>query len=249
MLLFALVIYQCWKDAPEIKCNDQKMVLQDDFLPKSSRLTCEELEEFKLLCMMIVQAARDEQIKALDDYAEVLLELCADSDGAVWENAKTKLGNVFDRSFLRCDPFTEFASPKEMKRYLNVILAIAKFFGDLDVNRNNLTFAENKETLTYQRLQQVVRRCVSERRMDQLAVAEECLKHWIEHIESSDGFALKAARFVFRFDMEFLPRTRPEVRVSQADALRHARSMAIGLIRCGYTPKWLDEEFPVAPSE
>ena len=73
------------------------------------------------------------------------------------------------------------------------------------------------------------------------SVARKYLKEWIGHIESENGFARSAATFTFRFDTEFLPATRPKCHITTDKALQHARSMAIGLLRCGYRPRWLEE--------
>ncbi len=67
---------------------------------------------------------------------------------------------------------------------------------------------------------------------------------WAAHIESPEGFTRIGLRGLVRQRTELDEAVRPGSGVSQNAVIEFCRGMSMGLVRCGYMPKWLDEEFP-----
>ena len=72
----------------------------------------------------------------------------------------------------------------------------------------------------------------------------ENMEKAIEQIESANGLTRQAARYAVKQNTVLAEAISPARGSSHEKAIRCARASAIGLIKSGYTPKWLDEEFP-----
>lgn len=73
-------------------------------------------------------------------------------------------------------------------------------------------------------------------------VVERYIAEWIEHIESENGFTRAYARKTAKIGQHWIrlgELTPKDIRNQERGSVHELQK------RCGYTPKWLDEEFPV----
>ena len=142
----------------------------------------------------------------------------------------------------------EFALAEEFGRQLKNSLAIAKLYGEFMVASGTVA---NKILVTIdwialKRLQTYRDQFEREGRTDCLNVAEQLLADWIRQIESENGFtraymrsqAVGLRRFVETGELpveKLVPYVRDSIRPIQE--------------HCGYTPTWLDKEFPLSPKD
>ena len=77
-------------------------------------------------------------------------------------------------------------------------------------------------------------------------VVDGFLAKWISLIESEKGLTRMKIR---RYMPAMHVRARMVGDVSPAQVVKAVRWHALSLINCGYTPKWLDEEFPLPEGE
>ena len=105
------------------------------------------------------------------------------------------------------------------------------------------------EYLTFLRFRKYKEKFHAEGKKDLEQVAQRFMDLWIAHIESPEGFTRIGLRGLIRQRTELDEAVRPGSGVSHEDVIEFGRGVTMGLVRCGYTPKWLDKDFPPLPEE
>lgn len=155
------------------------------------------------------------------------------------------LGHIFESSAFPTNGIHGFSAPQELDRFLLSNLEVATFLGYLRLHSRGYGYeASSVEALVYRSLKTYEASYAEMRERDFLAVVSNHLTRWTRAMESENGVSRLAARRVLAYELE---RIKDIGDISYEDAVKAARSHAQGFINCGYTPQWLDEEFPLPP--
>ena len=147
----------------------------------------------------------------------------------------------FDDGFLLHHKMRDFDSVEEYAEFMRLNIEMARFLGDLDLRRgaySGMLILLDKCVL--RRLMQYRDRFRRENRSDMEARAEEFIAEWETLIESPGGFT----RNYMRMQIALQHRHIEEGGWTHEMLFHSVRQFAIGLLKSGYKPKWLDEEYP-----
>ena len=150
----------------------------------------------------------------------------------------------FNRSFLRTDTLQEFARVEDFECFAWANIEVAMFFGRSCFRVKSFEIPICFEYLTFLRFRKYREKFHAEGKKDLEQMAQRFMDLWIAHIESPEGFTRIGVRALIRQRTELDEALRPGSGVSQKAVIEFGRGMTRGLIRCGYTPKWLDKDFP-----
>lgn len=137
----------------------------------------------------------------------------------------------------------EFASEEEFDRQMKRSLAIAKLYGEFLVASGRIAdeILVTIDWIALKRLQKYREGFKRDGKTDCLQSAERLLADWIEQIESKKGFT----RTYMRAQKVGLRHFVKTGELSEERSVQYVRDYVRPLRdRCGYTPKWLDAEFP-----
>ena len=119
------------------------------------------------------------------------------------------------------------------------------YYGRLHMREKLFEFPISMEYLTFLRFRKYKEKFHSEGKKDLEQVAQRFMDLWIAHIESPEGFTRIGVRGMIKQQTELVDAARPGCGMSKKGAVSLCRAMSMGLVRCGYTPKWLDKDFPL----
>ena len=195
---------------------------------------------FDSLCEEICIAVTNDHLKVFESEASVLL--CRDNTPAIHKCQAEELAleRAFNESFLRNCDMHAFKHASELDRYMRINIALAVHFGNADMLNGRMETVADKEYLVLLRLKNYRQKFASEGRQDLEEVVAGFYNDWIEQIESPSGFTRQSAHYRMFMNSDYAETVRPGSGLSRKKALRLARSVAIGLVRSGYRPKWLD---------
>ena len=162
---------------------------------------------------------------------------------------KMPLRFAFDDSFLRTERLLDFACVDDFERFAWVNTEVSMYYGRLYLRGRNFETPICIEYLTFLRFRKYKEKFLAEGKKDLEQVAQRFMDLWIAHIESPEGFTRIGLRGLIRQRTELDEAVRPGSGVSHEDVIEFGRGMTMGLVRCGYTPKWLDKDFPQLPEE
>ena len=129
---------------------------------------------------------------------------------------------------------------------MQVSLAAVRFYGETEVRRKNGDpFPAGVECLALGVLQKYCKKFHDEGRGDLEKAAERYLELWIARIESIDGLTRQCVWQAMRKNTIYNKVVFPGHEWTDDQGVLHIRQIVRGLIRSGYTPKWLDVDFPL----
>lgn len=158
---------------------------------------------------------------------------------------KMPLRLAFDDAFLRTERLLDFENSEEFKRFAWVNTEVSMFYGRMYIRGKEFEMPISIEYLTFLRFRKYKEKFHAEGKPDLEQVAQRFMNLWIAHIESPEGFTRIGLRGLIRQRTELDEAVQPGGGVSHEDVIEFGRGMTRGLISCGYTPKWLDKEFPL----
>ena len=158
------------------------------------------------------------------------------------------LGVPFNDDFMFALSLKDFSNIKAFTSYMRLNFELARFFNDADVKRGSPVRMVYDWRMLY-RLRCYMKKFSVEGKTELERAARACYDEWCEQVESKDGYT---RRHMWAYvDQCLYTRKRwPEFWASNRQIMKAVRHEADSLIkRGGYTPKWLDEEFPPPPEE
>ena len=155
----------------------------------------------------------------------------------------------FNSSFLRTDSLQEFSRVEDFECFAWANIEVAMFFGRSCFREKSFEIPISIEYLTFLRFKKYKEKFLAEGKKDLEQVAQRFMDLWIAHIESPEGFTRIGVRGMLKQQTELVDAARPGCGMSQKGAISLGRVMSMGIVRCGYTPKWLDVDFPQLPEE
>jgi len=204
--------------------------------------------EMKLLesaCKTIVTAYESGHTNGLEKYYGTVkrleLGVTIDNTEEVWNGLYRELHDSFlwTRYLLDFDTETDFAY------FLKVNYDLSMYHGERLADRQSFELLTKVEELILDTLLRYRDKFKRAGKDDCAKVAEQYLQLLERHIESGDGFTRKGVRNIVWLNTEYVRAVRPGFEISKFSSVRLARSYVLGLIKTGYTPKWLDVEYPL----
>ena len=194
-----------------------------------------------------VRAYSNGQVSVICECELLISNRVVNLDHSVYASLSGDAKRVLYRNFFDLRKIEDFPSPRALSDYLEANLALVRFLGMAAAERIGL---ENPvdcwEGLSLRNLGEYKKRAAALGLREHEKVVDEFLSRWIDFIESEKGLT----RIKLRRNMPaMLVRARMVGDVSPAQVVKGVRSCALNLINCGYTPKWLDEEFPLLPED
>ncbi len=148
------------------------------------------------------------------------------------------LVGLFNERFLGGGQLHQFSSPAEFEHFARLHMGMALFLGGHHCRRNEYDGRPRWiEYRTFEVLKQYESFFRDDGKNDFAIVARRLLDEWAEHIESDEGFIRRCAYYDVDATRPLIQQgklTPGEVRFSVFMTVCH-------VIKCGYTPKWLDE--------
>jgi len=221
--------------------REKASLFKEKFLPVDEPMTYTEKCLLGNLCHRIRHAYEVEGYQSLKPYAEALTCMRKGAGRDDMGNAEKTLKRVSHDEFLWTEEIRAFASRDEFARYLDIQYDLLMFLGELDIERRNFETVSAPECLAYKKICAYCEHFHSSSDRDWCGVAEEYRTRLISHIESSSGFTRQSAVYQMRLNTEYAEALSPGKGLSREKALKLGRMIAEGLVRSGYTPKWLDE--------
>ncbi len=200
-------------------------------------------------CNEILSVVSNGQCAALNDYALTLLRLPHLPETGSCRDAENALRKSFYDAFLwRGDRLLEFDSVQALDVYFRVNLDLMIHYANLDIREGRFEVLPAKECLALKTLTDYTKKFKAEGKVEFQQTTAAYLSTLTEHIESSDGFTRRCAHYTVGLNTDLANVIRPGTGISGESGLKLGRAIAQGLVNCGYTPKWLDKEFPL-PTE
>ena len=206
------------------------------------RPTAEEMQSYQEIARGIVSAYSNGQMSVLRELSERFLESAChlryeDSSMAIYP-----VNRAWHSEHRLYKPLEEFATPDAFEHAMRMRLALTVIYGNfLVASKMGDNFLISLDFCTLLQLQKYEAKFRREGKPDFLAAAERLEAEWIQQIESEKGFTRTYMRRLKRLSRHFMERGVTE------EEMRDSIRCRVELLqkRCGYTPKWLDEEFSV----
>lgn len=139
--------------------------------------------------------------------------------------------------------YSEFSSASEFKSCMRLFAALSRVYGGLIV-KSGLSASDVLvliDCAVLERLQKYLEEYTRKGQTDYMEVAEDLIADWKGQIESERGFA----REYLRSQNRELAQLVKKGELSEETLREYVRSCARPLLQfCGYTPKWIEVEFP-----
>lgn len=209
--------------------------------------TVEELQAYVGIAEEIVTAYSNGQASAMQEWVKRFPKDVYLLRGDDHFKIKLPISRLWFRECCANDRLMDFATLGEFEHYMEMRLALTKIYGNFIVD-SGVTAVDDLRTIdctVLKQLQGYRDKFKREGRSEFLPTADRLLAEWIEQIESERGFTREYARSQKNGLWSLVERGE----VTEEVLMANVRICAMPLQeRCGYTPKWLDEEFPAVPS-
>ena len=205
--------------------------------------TAEEMQSYQEIARGIVSAYSNGQMSVLRELSERFLESACHLRYGDSSKAISPVSRAWSSEHRTDKPLEEFATPDAFEHAMRMRLALTVIYGNFKVaSKMGDNFLIDLDFYTLQQLQKYEAKFKREGKADFLAAAERLEAEWIQQIESEKGFTREYMR-----SLKVLGRDLLEMgRVTEKDVSDTIRGCVYSLQkRCGYTPKWFVEEFPV----
>lgn len=236
----------CHHEEPPPKDEGRGLVqwgeLYSSLLPRGNTLSQAECETLKSKYAELAQAY---ERRDTNEIRRIIGEFPATNDDLAWSakrEAEAPLA-VFRRTFLFADETLDFSDASEFVRFIRSGLEVARFYAALYGRRKNFLAQADIEPQVYSLLRRYKEKFHAEARADLEELADRFLSEWIRQIESPDGFTRLGIRWEVLRATRLADVVNPGDRITSEGAVRMARAIAGALVKVGYTPKWLDEEW------
>ena len=230
-------------NACRLNLNDERVIAWKKSAQKYERTRIEvggpEQLALRTLYRDIENAYTNNQVETMTRAMDCVSNRVDRVQDALYRELKNDIERILAERFLLDNRRSEFSSVADFERFAETHMKMALFLGDCYCRRNDydgglMSWIECQTLDALKRYEDYFRK---EQRKDFEERARRFLDMWIAHIESNEGFTRRFAHY--DADMSW-----PSIRLGKItpEQVRHgALRKAKALIRCGYTPKWLDD--------
>lgn len=211
------------------------------------RPTAEELRSYADIAEEIVTAYSNSQVSVMREWVSRFPKEAYRLKGDDLVKIIWPINRLWSCECVQIDRCGDFATPVEFEQQMEKRLALTKIYGNFIVASGETAVSElgTFDVTILKLLQEHRDKFEREGKSEFLSVAERLIAEWIEQIESERGFTREYARS----QKSGLWRLVESGEVTEDALMTNVRIYPLLLKeRCGYTPKWLDKEFPVAPA-
>lgn len=201
-----------------------------------------EMREYERIVCEIVSAYSNQQAKLILERVKKLPERFFELRGNDWNQAILPMKRAWFDGWSIGEPTMTFKTSEDLRTWLQANLTFAKAYGTMLSKAGKMDMLPAFDIWILTGLHAHKEKYVKACKRDYLDVTERFIAAWVEQIESESGFT----REYMRWQNRSLGRLVKEGKLTPAKLRQNIRCNAWPLQkRCGYTPKWLDEEFPV----
>lgn len=270
VVVVAFLLAQMWRTLHRITGRSSIEDLPEvvpDYIPRSPTLETlgpflgqpiakEREKELKAFFAQITDAYTNRNYEIVRKQISNVPETLYDVTRQVYQDAINPFCTAFmdevlwkSGGFSESQPFPVFGNAQELFAYLRVNTDVALFLGRTFIKRKEwihpIDFLESAALMQLGRYRRMY---LHEGKIDHVEVVDRFTREWQQHIESEDGFTRQymwhvVDRYVYEREHREVSWKRHglDTCLSKEQIFRIARSEAEGLIKLGYTPKWLDE--------
>ena len=208
-----------------------------------------EQDDLSQIYRRIAIAYANGQIGVLRDCSSLLGDRVVEIDRLLYNSMVRVARDSIYQNFLlgrEMKNVGDFPSSEDFAAYLALNIEMVRLLGSSEARRHEpQNAADWMEGILLRRLTEYRQKCLDLGMREYAMVAERFRDEWIADIESEDGLTRLKMRCL-------LPILRERCKMtgkSEEDAIKGVRSYALCVINAGYTPKWLNEEFPLSPND
>ena len=209
--------------------------------------TAEELQVYVDMAVEIVKAYSNDQVSVMQELAKSIPKDAYRLRGDDHIKIMSPINRLWFQECRANDRLMDFEAVEEFKHCMGKRMALTKIYGNFIVD-SGVTAVDvlvSLDITILKRLQEHRDKFEREGKSEFLSAAERLIAEWIEQIESERGFTREYARS----QKIGLWRLVESGEVTEDVLMTNVRIYPLLLKeRCGYTPKWLDKEFPVVPA-
>ena len=207
----------------------------------------DELEAYLRIIQGVANAYSNCQIEAMFESMRQLPSRAYQFRGEDLLKLEIPINRIWREDWILNKGVKDFASEEEFDRQMKKSLAIAKLYGEFTVASRAVPskILVTIDCVVLKRLQTYRDEFERGGKADCLRSAERLLADWVEQIESENGFTrtyLRTQKIALRYFVKTGELSEEKLAQYVRDYVRPLQD------RCDYTPKWLDVEFPAAPS-
>ncbi len=159
------------------------------------------------------------------------------------------LYKVFRSTVWDSDPLPEFDSCADFESFMRCSLEVMWFYASLYGRRRRFDTQASIECWAYDWLSRFREKFRKESNVELAKSVERFIRELEIQIESPGGYTRRAIRSLIVSDLDFVAAMYPGSGISWTNSVLLGRGCARGLVRVGYKPKWLDEEYPPLDAE
>lgn len=245
LLCFVIALAGCTRNEQSVSSKRDRAVAEfwKEYLPRSIPTESEKVALAQVY-KRIATAYLNGRTCVLRDCISLLSNRVEKIDYHIYPSIAQPAKDLLYQKFLlgrELKSLTDFASAEDFAAYLAVNMEMVRLIGCSEARRTEPHNAVDwMEGMTLRRIAEYRQKCLDSGKDDYATVAERTLMDWTSCIESDNGLT----RMKMRHLLPILRERAKVVGKSERDVIKDVRSYALCLINCGYTPKWLDEEFP-----
>lgn len=210
--------------------------------------TADEMQTYTRVAEEIVKAYSNGQVSVMQEWAGRFPKEAYRLRGDDLVKVIQPVSKLWFRECVRIGRLVFFATPEEFERQMGMRLALSKLYGNFIVDSGETAddVLVTLDITILNQLQGCRTKFEKEGKSEYLPAVERLMEDWIGQIESEKGFTREYARS----QKNGLRRLVEKGELTEDGLIAHARIYPLLLQeRCGYTPKWLDEEFPLLLEE
>lgn len=247
MIVFAVIV---WRRRSSLHVNSECAVygeLAQPTNPCAARgyvpLTHEELQSYQCIADKIVEAYSNGHEQVMAEWAKRLPTFACGLKGEDYHRVILPINQVWFADWFQTKEDEVYASVETFECKMRLRVLFARIYGAMILNsgmENDILATIDCRTL--QRLQKYKIKFTAEKKEDYVRVVDRLIYEWIQQIESGNGFT----HAYLRSQEHRLKRLVEKGELTPMTLRRNIRSLVCPLQKlCGYTPKWLDEDFPL----
>lgn len=221
-------------------------LLKDEYEPAWSWGGCEE-PNVDVISVYddIVMAYTNQDLQAMRDAISMLPNATCQRKWQAVGGAERHFLSILNESFLRLKVLLDFETVEEFERYAGIGVEAARFYGESNIRRKSCEIPIAVEYWTLDVLKKYSKKFHEQGRNDLESAADRYLRYWIARIEGPDGLTRQCAWHALKYNTIYIGALKPERALTEEQGILLARQTAIGLVRCGYRPKWVEVDFPL----
>lgn len=186
----------------------------------------------------LLHAYTNGQYTAMRTVMETIPAVVTNMPERDFSEAVNPLRTALKSRFLFADDLQPFAGADDFEAFARLNLDVIRFLGDIYIRRggnSRLPLVSESQTLKqFMRWKDLFHQ---QNDLDGERVADTFIAEWVGQIESDNGFTRRYMRFQVNLQRSLVQ----EGKMTLDELSHYVKSYADGLIRLGYTPKWLSE--------